>query len=562
MKPTDNVQVDEWTQTPLVESGQPSAEYTPNQVASIELSDDVELDQLTNGTTLAILTDISPLVIEVTLRSNNNTDDALSSEPREIVKRAHRKRRRKIATRYNRKNNTSRAPKYPIQSPVTTVSLRLVKVRAICRLCGEMDATVECILHFVRSNFVTVRNLLDQLLSRRLAVFLSKPEFLLDVLVKKMRRTDQTQFESTVVESVEVVADVEVRSEIVEVSVRVVSGLMECEKMEGTLKEDHFSFSLPLSSSFLSLERLLRDQLPQLGNVSWFADPADPSDNVDVPLSPEDRYYFYSRWRRRKRFRDNVILNPNLPIFVGNEFPSLPIRLTAKESLLPDCPTRLVSIDDVRSAFVAMTHSANPLALVWPPTDAFTVDYSLPPDSLNPSPPFPPHSLLSLSFIRDNTFLLGDWFWDDDSTSLPTPISSATPNPLDIGSIYEQLNLHRPKNARQAILKSEQANLLPSSASPNCQREESQSPLRLWIETPMRRVTGLFAGSATVHDVLFFVGSLDCVSVCAPLSFNEHALFAGDEKLDGLVTVSEILRTFGSVVSFRPAHVDSNPHST
>ncbi|KAK2940698.1 hypothetical protein BLNAU_24393 [Blattamonas nauphoetae] len=43
------------------------------------------------------------------------------------------------------------------------------------------------------------------------------PDYLLDVQVKKMRKTGLTQLESTCVESVEVVADVEVRSEIVEV---------------------------------------------------------------------------------------------------------------------------------------------------------------------------------------------------------------------------------------------------------------------------------------------------------------------------------------------------------
>ncbi|KAK2952597.1 hypothetical protein BLNAU_12425 [Blattamonas nauphoetae] len=46
---------------------------TTYKVESIVLSDDVELDQLTNGTTLALLTDISPLVIEVTLRTNNKS---------------------------------------------------------------------------------------------------------------------------------------------------------------------------------------------------------------------------------------------------------------------------------------------------------------------------------------------------------------------------------------------------------------------------------------------------------------------------------------------------------
>ncbi|KAK2942038.1 hypothetical protein BLNAU_23052 [Blattamonas nauphoetae] len=494
------------------------------------------------------------------LSEPSDTDDALSSDEREIVKRAHRKRRKKIATKYNRKNNTSRTPKYPIQPPVTTISLRLVKVRTICRLFGEMDATVECILHFVRSNFVSVRSSFDQILSDRLAVFLSKPEFLLDVEVKKMRRTGQTLFESTVVESVEVVADVEVRSEIVEVSVRVVSGLMECSEMEGTLKEDHFSFFLPFSSSFLSLERLLRDQLPQLGNVCWFAKPINPFD--ELRNGRDYNMYTWIGMGGKMIEYDIAILNPNQPIFVRNEFSSLPIRLTAVESLLPDSRTRLVSIDGTRKAFVSWTHSVSPLALVWPPTDVFTVDHSPPPDSLNPYPPFPPHSLLTLSFITDNPFLHRIRRLVFDSISLPTHNSSTIPNPLDISSIYEPLNLRRRQQADQTILKSEQDNHSQSTASPNGQREESQSPLRLWIETPMRRVMGLFAGSATVHDVLFFVGSLNCVSVCAPLSFHEHALFAGDEKLDGLVTVSEILRTFGSVVSFRPAHVDSNLLST
>ncbi|KAK2942036.1 hypothetical protein BLNAU_23050 [Blattamonas nauphoetae] len=403
----------------------------------------------------------------------SNSDYALPSDERESIKRADRKLRRKIATRYNKKYNTSRTPKYPIQPPFTTVSLRLVKVRAICRLCGAMDATVECILHFVRSHFVTIRNTFDQILTLRLAVFLSKPICVLDVEVKKMRRTGQTQFESTVVESVEVVADVEVRSEIVEVSVEVVSGLMECSEMEGTLKEDHFSFSLPLSSSFLSLERLLRDQLPQLGNVCWIAEPTDPSDDNDS-LSSEDSCESWYPYRRKKPYRDNVILNPNLPIFVGNEFPSLPIRLRAKESRLPD-----------------------------------------------------------------NPFFPRRWSWDLESLSSHSSNPSTTHHPLDISSISEQLNLCRLEDTEFVNLKSEQDSLSQSTASPNCQREESQSPLRLWIETPMRRVMGLFAGSATVHDVLFFVGSLNCVSVCAPLSFHEHALFAGDEKLDGLVTHSQ-----------------------
>ncbi|KAK2950960.1 hypothetical protein BLNAU_14151 [Blattamonas nauphoetae] len=139
------------------------------------------------------------------------------------------------------KNNAPIAPKYPVQQPFTNVSLRIVKVRAICRLSGAMDTTVECILPFVRSHFVTIRDSFDQILQERLAVFLSKPHYLLDVHVLKMRRTGRTKFESTRVETVDVLADVEVRSDMIEVSVEVVSGLMECREMEGTLKKTHIS---------------------------------------------------------------------------------------------------------------------------------------------------------------------------------------------------------------------------------------------------------------------------------------------------------------------------------
>ncbi|KAK2943113.1 hypothetical protein BLNAU_21981 [Blattamonas nauphoetae] len=268
--------------------------------------------------------------------SNSDTDDALSSDQGEIVRKTHRQRRRMILSRYNRKNNTSLTSKYPVQPLFTTVSLRLVKMRTICRLSGEMNATVECILPFVRSHFVTIRESFDRTVTRRLAEFLSLPDYLLDVQVKKMRKTGETQFESTVVESVEVVTDVEVRSEIVEVSVQVVSGLMECEEMEGTLKEDHFSFSLYLSSSFLSFERLLRKQLPQLGNVCWFTEPTNPSDKIEDRLDYE--LYIWCELGGEMTDCDTEILNPNMPIFAGDVFPSLPIRLTAVESLQPDSP--------------------------------------------------------------------------------------------------------------------------------------------------------------------------------------------------------------------------------
>ncbi|KAK2940699.1 hypothetical protein BLNAU_24394 [Blattamonas nauphoetae] len=64
--------------------------------------------------------------------SNSDTDDALSSDKREIVQKAHPQRRRNVVSRYNRNYNTSLTPKYPVQPLFTTVSLRLVKVRTIC----------------------------------------------------------------------------------------------------------------------------------------------------------------------------------------------------------------------------------------------------------------------------------------------------------------------------------------------------------------------------------------------------------------------------------------------
>ncbi|KAK2961309.1 hypothetical protein BLNAU_3755 [Blattamonas nauphoetae] len=114
--------------------------------------------------------------------SNSDTDDALSSDQREIVQNAHPQRRRNVVSRYNRNYNTSLTPKYPVQPLFTTVSLRLVKVRTICTVRRDE-----------RNEFLTL------------------VDFLLDVQVKKMRKTGLTQFESTCVESVEVVADVEVR---------------------------------------------------------------------------------------------------------------------------------------------------------------------------------------------------------------------------------------------------------------------------------------------------------------------------------------------------------------
>ncbi|KAK2939944.1 hypothetical protein BLNAU_25143 [Blattamonas nauphoetae] len=83
-----------------------------------------------------------------------------------------------------------------------------------------------------------------------------------------------------------------------------------------------------------------------------------------------------------------------LSIVADNQFPSLPIRLTAVESLLPDSPARLVSIGVTRKAFVSWTHQISPLVLVWPPTAEFMRDWSVPPDEPDRSPPFPPHSLL------------------------------------------------------------------------------------------------------------------------------------------------------------------------
>ncbi|KAK2957199.1 hypothetical protein BLNAU_7793 [Blattamonas nauphoetae] len=445
-----------------------------------------------------------------------------------------------------------------VQPLFTTVSLDLVKVRTICRLFGEMDATVECIMPFVRSRFIPIRESFARTLIRRLAHFLSLPDYLLDVHMKKMRKTGETQFESTVVESVEVVADVEVRSEIVEVSVTVVSGLMECGAMEGTLKEDHFSFSLPLSSSFLSLERLLREQLPQLGNVCWFTEPTNPSDEIEDRLDFD--LYIWCELGGSMTDYDTAILNPNMPIFAGEVFPSLPIRLTAVESLLPDSPTRLVSIDGTRKTFVSWTHAISPLVLLWPPTVEFMQGCSKNPDELGPPPPFPPHSLLPAQLIlTPPAFTLKDNDDSDDGDGDDPTLAS-----LDASKVYKATRFTRrsyipwDEYLTEEIFDSCMADLTsylsPNTTSPNSRPDESTTPLRLWIETPMRRVMGLFGGSATVHDVLFFVGSLHCV--CAPLSFHKHALFVGDEKLDGLVTVSEILRTFGSVVSFRIPHVD------
>ncbi|KAK2956298.1 hypothetical protein BLNAU_8665 [Blattamonas nauphoetae] len=604
--------------------------------------------------------------------TSSDTDNTLSSERHEIVKRANRRRRRKIVSLYNRKNNTSLTPKYPLQPPCVTISMDLVKAKTICRLSGEMDATIECILHFVGPCSDMYRSYFNEPLRTRLAGFLSIPHSRLDVKVKKIRRTGQTQFESTSVESIEVVVDVEVRPKEVEVQqrpvqvcVKVVSGLMECGTMEGTLKEDHFSFSLPFSTSFLSLERLLREQLPQLGNLCWFAEPttrsvdyvysedsyyktppdtpttrsvdyvfsedsyyktppdtpttrsvdyvfsedsyyktppdtpttrsvdyvfsedsyyktppdtpttrsvdyvfsedsyyktppdtptahSDDSDNnleaddFDDSSSSDDSYDMLSL-SQKMMSNHKAIHHPNMPIYPRNAFPSLPIRLTAVESLLPDSPTKLLFIDGERTAFVAHTHSFRHLVLVWPPTDAFTADNALHPDQLSPPLVFPPHSLFSSTFITNHPFLREKHVFCGSFTH-------PTSNTLDVASFFMTLHLRRVKKAEQTIQKSEQDNLSQSSASPNSQPDESTTPLRLWIETPMRRVMGLFAGSATVLDVLFFLGSLHCV--CAPQSFHEHALFAGEEKLDGLVTVSEIIRTFGSVVSFRNPHID------
>ncbi|KAK2957261.1 hypothetical protein BLNAU_7855 [Blattamonas nauphoetae] len=541
-------------------------------------SEEVEDDEDTDTPTLFDLKPEYPLsdssLIEQTVMPEfgvSSTDPDESTETRQTRAPRHRKVRRRMAVRSNGSRNVSLAPKYPLLPDETRVVLDLVKVREVFRVRGTMNKTIERVSVETKHEFRWRCENRPDAFSRSLSLFLSIPLCVMDVKGQKMRRKGLTQFESTRVESVEVVADVEVRSEIVEVSVTVVSGLMECGEMEGTLREDHFSFSLPLSSSFLSLERLLREQLPQLGNVCWFADGRLPSTPpIDSTMHPEPSQSPLLSRHPSLPFetviaRFNFVRNPQESIHSQEDFPSLPIRLTAVESLLPDCPTTLVSIDGVRTAFVAQTNSTSPLALVWPPTDAFTVDRSLPPDSLHPSPPFPPHSLLSLSFISHNPFLS-----EEEDLSLVS-LFNTPPDPLDVSSICLPLNLRRVKSEQDSILSSEREReenmrqlkqgifdscmtdltscLSPSTASPNSRPDESTTPLRLWIETPMRRVMGLFGGSATVHDVLFFVGSLHCV--CAPLSFHKHALFVGNEKLDGLVTVSEIVHAFGSVVSLQ-----------
>ncbi|KAK2950963.1 hypothetical protein BLNAU_14154 [Blattamonas nauphoetae] len=122
------------------------------------------------------------------------------------------------------------------------------------------------------------------------------------------------------------------------------------------------SRSLPLSSSFLTLERLLRKQLP----------------NSEMCAGPPIRQICQTKM-----------------LTCSSKNTTSGVHSKGWSRFCRTVPPRLVSIGVTRKAFVSWTHQISPLVLVWPPTAEFMRDWSVPPDepdrSLHSLHTFSPH---------------------------------------------------------------------------------------------------------------------------------------------------------------------------